>query len=58
MNCPNCSSTAIHGPMAGSPPGRARRAAMMRCYGCRSVFDAYEWVGMNAAAALQHSFRG
>ena len=56
MNCPNCSSTAIHGPMAGSAPGSNRRAALMRCASCRSVFDAYEWAGSNAVAALHHGF--
>jgi hypothetical protein len=56
MNCPNCSSTAIQGPMFETGPRRARGVALMRCSSCRSVFDAYEWVGTTAAAALHHGF--
>ncbi len=50
MICPNCSSTSLHGPRYGSIPGGYRRAAVMSCQSCRSVFDAYEMYGGNGRA--------
>jgi hypothetical protein len=43
MNCPNCRSTRVYGPVYHHRAGR--RLAAMFCRSCQGAFDAYELFG-------------